>query len=272
MRNVRLRRAATLLPLIIMGGCADLPTSPFPEGTDAGPLLSGECTKQSNGSYLCPPIFSDPVEPGDPCEEMESTPGGGDVESTSMQSCPPGDGGGGISPPPDHGSPGGDEPIGGGGDPSAPPGQGAPPPLETEVVDTCKTGEPVVDATKVWGGFQELWLESTSNGVETGGWVVSDGSTFRLVPFQSATASGACTLVINESPPAGTVAMVHTHPWPLWSVNPCGYLYTGTPSDEDVSALQQLGLSTGYFLDAAGIGKYTATGGETSQRIGRCGY
>jgi hypothetical protein len=71
---------------------------------------------------------------------------------------------------------------------------------------------------------------------------------------------------------AGTVSLLHTHPWPLFTANPCGYVNTGTPSQEDIQALQMTGLSTGYFLDEHGIGRFTANGGEQAYRIGRCGY
>ena len=91
------------------------------------------------------------------------------------------------------------------------------------------------------------------------------------MPFVNATFT-ACGIDLYESPPSGAVAMLHTHPWPLWEPNPCGYINTGTPSEEDVQALQATGLSTGYFLDGGGIGKFTATGGESATRIGRCGY
>lgn len=119
--------------------------------------------------------------------------------------------------------------------------------------------------------FTDLWTASTSNGVEQGGWVVMDGSTYRLVPFQNAEFT-ACGIDLYESPPPGAVSIVHTHPWPLWKPTPCGYINTGTPSDEDVRALQLTGLSTGYFLDEQGIGKFTAASGENALRISRCSY
>jgi hypothetical protein len=49
-------------------------------------------------------------------------------------------------------------------------------------------------------------------------------------------------------------------------------MYTGTPSPEDVAALNQLGLQIGFFLDYDGIGKFTATDGEKATRLSRCGY
>jgi hypothetical protein len=111
MRSVLLRSAALLLPLIL-AACSEVTTpGPLLDGSGAGGLLSGECTRQADGSYLCPPITNDPVYPSDPC--MEST-GSADLESTT-QSCPPSGGDdGSTAPPPDDGSTGGDDPIGGG--------------------------------------------------------------------------------------------------------------------------------------------------------------
>ena len=118
MRNdVLLRRPAALVVLLILGACSDVTTpGPLLDGSGAGGVQSGECTKQANGSYLCPPVTNDPVYPADPCTELIESTGGGDIESTT-QSCPPSgdDGGGSPAPPPDDGTP--DEPIDGGGTP-----------------------------------------------------------------------------------------------------------------------------------------------------------
>lgn len=263
MRHVRTWWVVMLSALLFAAGCADAPTAPSaaPDRIEAGAAPSND------GLVLDPVIvIGTPQEPtcdpwtdpnwcegddGDQC--MTSYPGTNDTEYVGTMGC--GTTGPGTGP--------------GGGNPSPSPSD--PPPPEPEQPDTCKTGEQVVDAPDVWTGFQELWLKSKLNGVEMGGWIVSDGSTFRLVPFQNANFT-ACGIDIYESPPAGTVSMLHTHPWALFTVNPCGYINTGTPSQEDIQALQQTGLSTGYFLDEEGIGKFTATGGEQAQRIDRCGY
>jgi hypothetical protein len=111
MRSDLLRLATLLLPLIFIG-CGDLPTAGPPLGlSSGGRLLSGECTRQSNGTYLCPPISSDPAEPENPC--MTSA-GSEDPESTTVQSCPP-SGGDAPAPAPGGGNTGGGTPIGGGG-------------------------------------------------------------------------------------------------------------------------------------------------------------
>ena len=126
MRNdVLLRRPAALVVLLILGACSDVTTpGPLLDGSGAGGVQSGECTKQANGSYLCPPVTNDPVYPADPCTELIESTGGGDIESTT-QSCPPSgdDGGGSPAPPPDDGT-GGDEPIDGGGETPPPSGGG----------------------------------------------------------------------------------------------------------------------------------------------------
>lgn len=173
MRNVLLRLAAVLSPLILVA-CGDLPTSgPLPDASAAGRLLSGECTKQTDGSYLCPPVTNDPVEPPDPCMELT---GNSDHESTTVQSCPPSGGDGGTSPAPGGGSKGGgDTPIGGGGTPGPAPTQ--PPPLEMEQPDTCATNDPVVNDAVVEAAFAELWRNSNpfapqSERVEQAAWVV----------------------------------------------------------------------------------------------------
>lgn len=133
----------------------------------------------------------------------------------------------------------------------------------------------MVDDADVFGQFDALWQQSLAQGVEMGGWIVQDGpDDYRLIPFQNAV-NTPCGVDINEAPPANLVSMFHTHPWTLMQARTCdgtSYLYTGTPSPEDLNALGQLGLSTGYFIDHTGIGKYTAMGGETAIRIGRCGY
>ncbi len=145
-------------------------------------------------------------------------------------------------------------------------------PSEPPSADTCKTGDAVLDDADVWSEFQNLWVESLVKQTERGGWVVRDGTnSYRLIPFQNAV-YGPCGIDVYEPAPAGTVSLVHTHPWPLFQANPCGYINTGTPSLQDQQALQRTGLTTGYFLDANGIGKFTATGGQGATRIGRCGY
>jgi hypothetical protein len=265
MRHVR-TWAAMLLAVVSMAGCTDTPTAPESGGIGAG-------KPDPSSTYILPGVIvigeCDPYTSADFCKStcITSTPGEViDPESITVSSCPGTGGGSGVGG--NGGGWGGDG--GGGQEPQDPvcPDYGCDPPPP----DTCKTGEQVVDAPHVWGGFQELWLESKLKGVEKGGWIILDGSySFRLIPFQNATFT-PCGIDVYEPAPVGTVSIVHTHPWPMWSTTPCGYVNTGTPSQEDVNALQRTGLSTGYFLDENGIGKFTSSGAQAATRINRCGY
>lgn len=280
MRKFVLRLAALAGGLVTLGACSDSPTAPAQEQQRALVIASGGAVQDqqvqgcvSDGPCILDPIVVDPGE-CDPWVSLDWCSGGGecitsfDSTDATVQSCPGtgggggGPGGGGTAPSPPGGDPGTDCPTAGTSTcPSEPP-----PP------DTCRTGDQVVDDADVWGEFQNLWNVSIASGTERGGWVVRDGTnSYRLVPFQNA-AYGPCGIDVYEVAPPGTVSIVHTHPWPLFKPNPCGYLNTGTPSPADIQALQLTGLTTGYFLDANGIGKYTGTGGEQANRVGRCGY
>jgi hypothetical protein len=95
-----------------------------------------------------------------------------------------------------------------------------------------------------------------------------------MIPFQNAVYT-PCGVDVYDTPPANLVSVFHTHPWQFGQSRMCDgayTMYTGTPSPEDVQVLQQLGLSTGYFIDYIGVAKYTATGGEKATNFGRCGY
>jgi hypothetical protein len=241
--------ADAMLPLA-EGRVPNLTTAAEPDGEQQTPACCDPVIVVVPGPDVCDPSQSLDWCEGSGGECMTSQPGadGAEYQGTSGCDDEPGTGPGGDTPPPPRGEP----------PPNEPP-------------DTCNTGEPLVDAPDVSGRFSDLWLESVLKGVEKGGWIVASGGTYRLVPFQNA-AYSACGIDIYESPPPGTVSMLHTHPWPLFTVTPCGYVNTGTPSQEDIQALQLTGLSTGYFLDEHGIGRFTANGGDQAYRIGRCGY
>lgn len=264
MRHLRIW-AAMLLTVMVMAACADAPTTPQGEGISSAGNAGGR--SRPNTDLMLDPVIviGTPQEPtcdpytdpnwcegddgGDQC--MSSTdPGTSDPELVYVSSGCTGD----------PGSPGGGDP-----------GTTEPPPP----ADTCQTGEAMVDDTDVHGQFDALWQQSLAEGVEMGGWIVRDGpNDYRLIPFQNAVYT-PCGVDIFEAPPANLVSMFHTHPWRVGEARMCDgayTLYTGTPSPEDVQALQQLGLSTGYFIDHTGIGKYTAAGGEYADRIDRCGY
>lgn len=244
--------AGILFALVLLAACVDAPTAPgaaVPGGQNHDVLLDPVIVIGQPKKECDPWLDLNWCEDGGSRECIESDPGLDDPEYVGMTSCDDtggGDPGGGTSPSPTQ-------------------------PPTAEQSDTCRTGEQVVDAPDVWTGFRELWIRSRLEGVEMGGWIVSDGTTFRLVPFQNANFT-TCGIDIYESPPPGTVSLLHTHPSALFTANPCGYINTGTPSQEDIQALQQTGLSTGYFLDEGGIGKFTASGGDRAQRIIRCGY
>jgi hypothetical protein len=256
--------------LVTLGACADGPTFSDQRPPELAPDTPSQDDQQVQcvvgGVCLLPPVSPAPCDPWEDLNWCEGDGGNcitslpGSPEDQAITGCGGGTPGGGTPPPP--------PPPPGDGTPQCP-DYGCPPP---EQPDTCRTGEAVVDDPDVSGQFNDLWLKSLLSGTERGGWVVRDGATsFRLIPFQSAIYT-ACGIDVYEPAPAGTVSIVHTHPWPLFQPSPCGYINSGTPSAADINALQRTGLSTGYFLDANGIGKFTATGGATANRIGRCGY
>lgn len=255
--------------LISAGACGDTPTEPGAALPDAaarynevqGCVVGGICVlppiSSGGGSGWCGPRMGDCGD-GEWGTCITGAPGTSDPEMGYLSSCPGGDGGGGGGP------------WGGGGGSTPPPPSSDPPPA-----DTCYTGEPMVDDPDVQGQFDVLWQQSVQQGVEVGGWIVRDGTdNYRLIPFHNAVYT-PCGVDIYEAPPANLVAIFHTHPWQFGQSRMCDgayALYTGTPSPEDVQALQQLGLSTGYFIDYIGVARYTATGGEKATNFGRCGY
>jgi hypothetical protein len=130
----------------------------------------------------------------------------------------------------------------------------------------------VVDDPAVWGGFAKLWRLSVAEGVERGGWIIAEpGGGYRLQYYQAAT-NTPCGVDVLEAPPVGAVSILHTHPWPLFAPNPCGFLNTGTPSTVDINTLNALGFSFGFILDGGGIAKFDGSGPESAHRTGRCGY
>jgi hypothetical protein len=256
--------------LLALGACADSPTAgsqPHDLATAEAPLLDqtiSGCVGDRDGVCMLDPVIVDPYcDPwmsldwceGDDCAYSDTAATGPEFQATM-----------GCGEPREPRDPGVYKPA-----PKPCPDYGCPPPPP----DTCRTGEATVDDTDVSGQFDALWQQSIAQGVEMGGWIVLDGpNNYRLIPFQNSV-NTSCGVDIWETPPANLVSMLHTHPWSLGQTRVCDgalTMYTGTPSPEDTQALRQLGLSTGYFIDHAGIGKYTATGGEAATRIKRCGY
>jgi hypothetical protein len=55
----------------------------------------------------------------------------------------------------------------------------------------------------------------------------------------------------EKPPPAGTVSVVHTHPYHIGDSHQCGsssFLYLGTPSLDDTALLERYHLARGYFF------------------------
>lgn len=288
MRMLRLRFAVYVSLLLIGAACADSPTLP---DTPAPVIAAGSpgydevqgCVSDPDGVCQIGGIVVNPGAPPPDCNVWYSPScgecmtggviGPGDMQVSSVCS-----GGGGTTPTPGDGgdpyAPGGG---GGGGTPPPPPPcpdyepncESVPSPS-----DTCATGERVVDDPDVFRSFDALWQQSLQNGVEMGGWIVQDGfDSYRLIPFQNAVYTG-CGVDIFDTPPPNLVSTFHTHPWRVGQSRNCSgtyALYTGTPSPEDVQTLRELGLSTGYFIDYNGVGKYTSTS-ESATRFARCGY
>jgi hypothetical protein len=284
------RRFAVVIGLLLTGtACADSPTlsnSPAEITAAASPgydEVQG-CVTDPDGVCQIGGIVVDPGAPPPDCNVWYSPSCGEcmtgsviDPDDMRVSSACPG-GGGGIGPGPG----GGADPYapGGGGGSTSPPAplpcpdydytcESTPPPP-----DTCVTGERIVDDRDVFGTFDALWQQSLQRGVELGGWIVQEGySNYRLIPFQNAVYT-ACGVDIFDAPPPNLVSIFHTHPWRMGQSRDCNgttAFYTGTPSPEDVQTLRELGLSTGYFIDYTGVGKYSPAD-ESATRFGRCGY
>jgi hypothetical protein len=249
--------------MMTMAACGDLPTDPSARAEGREARLGSDCGMYGDAYLLCPvrPTVPgpscDPWLDGDWCRDDEciSSAAPAALDGAAIASCPIGG-----DPP---GGPA-DEDDGGGG--------GGPPPLPEVPTDTCNTGDPVLDDVGVFGGFAKLWRMSTTEGVERGGWIVRDASgRHTLVYFQAATYA-PCGINVLETPPPGTIAILHTHPYSVGVNDPCGSWYFGTPSEEDQQALRDHGLATGYLIDVDGIGRFLPTGAQQADRSGRCGY
>lgn len=294
MRMRRLPVTAAVGLLLISAACADSPTlsdtptqrqmiAPGAPGYDE---LQG-CVTDPNG--VCP-IGGIVVNPGAPPPDCNVwySPSCGECMTGGVIAGPDGIssvclGGGGTDPAP-----------GGGGDPYAPGGGGGggtppPPPCPDDSCeapepspDPCVTGDAKLDDPDVYDRFSSLWAGSNYDpGIpqeqrrEKAAWLVQDALGYRLVEIVNAYFY-PCSVDIRETPPAGAVGLVHTHPWRVGEVvTTCAsgaVLYTGTPSEDDQATLRRFGFSTGYILDASGIGRFSGSGGEAAQREHRCGY
>lgn len=307
MRAGLLRLAAILLPLILVA-CGDLPTTarPVPDLSGAGPALSGDCTKQADGSYLCPPISSDPGDECDPyhydCGEDDciASTGPGDPEEATVQGCGPGSGGGDPTDPGEGGGGGG-----GGGGGTNPPEPQCPdwdPNCSYEELepDTCVTNDPVINDPVVEAAFAQLWANSNPNApqperLEQAAWIVQTSYGLDIIPWTNAD-FGPCTIsphVGTFSIPTNAIAWIHTHPFTEGEVQtscePIGYdgngqpihgTYDKFPNQEDIELAGLINESLGrnidaYTIDQANVVRFLATSTTTVASYspyGRCGY
>lgn len=288
-RSIR-RFLPSLMALLLVAACSDLPTSTLPPSADLdlyGPIQenSVDCGSASDPCQL-PPVGNDPSE-CDPyltlngCDDecAESSPG--DAETVGVDGCY---------------DPGGTDPGTGGG--TDPPPSGCPewdPDCDQQAPqpDTCNTGDPVIDSPAVQEGFAELWAQSNpdqpmENRVERGGWMASDGAGgYRIVPFQEVS-SNACEIIVDLSNrPGDAVGFVHTHPYESGvPMRVCeGQMmfgrmvyetYTNEPSDYDGRAASTLGMP-GYIIDYDKITKFIGNPEanwdfEIVSSNTRCGY
>jgi hypothetical protein len=139
-----LRLAAFLLPLFLVA-CGDLPTAGrMPDLSSEGPFLSGDCTRQADGSYRCPAVSPDWGDDCDPyhydCgdDDCIMSTGPGDPEEATAQGCTGGGGGDG------GGTIGGDGETGGGGGGGGG-GGSSPAPKCPDWDPECDYGEPDPD-------------------------------------------------------------------------------------------------------------------------------
>ena len=260
----RIRQCLAMLGLLLGAACADSPTPPTttPENTHPSAIV-----------YY-------PPEDGDVCDPwldinwckgrrmgecITSSPSTGDLEA-SVQSCDGsgGSGGGGTQPP-------------------------SPPP-PSEPIDTCKTGDVVIDDPSVSAGLQNLWAQSNPDANlaqrrETAGWIVQTAAGYSIASITTSSANFGCAEFTVQFPTYGTVVgFVHTHPYQVdETVSDCDLRsvqdYTGAPSDEDRVASKLLGNALGrteplpgYIIDKAGYYRFEGSRYTATPRLPRCGY
>jgi hypothetical protein len=126
---------------------------------------------------------------------------------------------------------------------------------------------------------------------EQGGWILNDGAGgYRFQAFPAEWAREPCAIDIapGTTPPSGTVAWVHTHPYALGEkltsceaqVTQYGTFhlnYTGESSkDDDRVQTYWTGLGYGlraYIMDGSGIVQYDGSGDRTRDvKHARCGF
>ncbi|MCC5914522.1 MAG: hypothetical protein JJU46_09125 [Balneolaceae bacterium] len=240
-------------------------------------------------------------------EYYDDGPGGGDH------------GGGGDDPGPgDGGSGGPGDGYGGGdsGDPCDPDGPAQDLPVECldpldPVPNPCDTDDDLVDKMSELGILDQLWQESFGPGTgfdhdnrrEMGGWLTQDlNGDYGFTPFPEGLESSICHISGVPPPPAGAVAVIHTHPaFPTEriKVESCidrfinrrgitdlearnqlrdqllqtGLMMRQEPSEQDIEYSKAYQI-TSYYMDGTLIEKYyDGTNNKESDDVySRCGY
>jgi hypothetical protein len=158
-------------------------------------------------------------------------------------------------------------------------------------VDTCNTGDPIVDDPDVSQGLASLWTQSNAdaslnNRVEKAGWIVEyPVGQFSIVQFTGTEQFGCGDYKNVPLPAQGTVVgFVHTHPyWVGEAIVDCNLRnfqeYDGTPSEVDRATSDALGNFfglgrplPGYIIDKDGYYRYDGQGNTATPRRPRCGY
>lgn len=264
MRN-RLFLLSAVLLAMILSACSDFPTSsPTPDVTSAGPALSGDCVRKSDGKIYCPvqqPIWCDPYhyECGD--DDCVTSAGGGGTEGTTVQGC---NGGGGDDGGDDGDGDGGGGGSGGPGSPPPPPcpDYGCPPRCDPAIDPDCEQPLTSADSSAIRTALRD-YLHPDS--------AIADSTARRQCgemrrQFEAALAAG--NVFRGGSNSTGDDAhygmtydgQIHMDPWLLDSAN-----------DGDALALRELANTAlheaahvmghdhpnGFTMDAAGHDVYT---------------
>jgi hypothetical protein len=259
---VPLRLAAAAVALATIAACADTPTGPRGLGPDGRPLAGTTIQLPGIGTTVC--------QYGGEYPDCKSAPIDDGYDPNAPQTPPPstsgtGDGGGGTST--------------------------SDPPPDTTQKDTtknpCNTSDPILNSPDFATGAQSLWAQSNygpstpqADRREQYSWIVQTSTGYSFVPI--GTTPQPCGMGSAEylSPPPGTVAFIHTHPWTDGEMQTtCGprqARYFGLPSEDDVAAAAQLTLP-GYILDTKRITQFDGNSGPApanaiQSQTPRCGY
>lgn len=162
---------------------------------------------------------------------------------------------------------------------------------ETENIEPCETGDPVLDDPQVQEGMRDLWEASNygsdddpnpeSERKEQLAFIIPDG--FGGYNVDSANhlyigEPGPCNVNFKkpENLPEGTI-LIHTQPYKSGDVQKeCvpgeTFEYNNDVGEKDRPTLDSLGLERGIILDAEQIISFTPNENEEPDREERCGY